>query len=87
MDPVTEPRHRDLAVTRVLEKAKLSELVRSGRAREVREAHKLSLGDIGSALGVSAVSVLRWERGDNFPAGDHASAYLRLLEQLEEVTR
>lgn len=53
------------------------------RAR--REAAGASLRDFGRELGVSAMTVFRWERGDATPRRDRAVAYRQLLDELGEV--
>lgn len=60
------------------------QLARSGAARVLRESRGLSLADLAKAVGVSAVTVLRWERGENSPRSEHASRYGRILEELRK---
>jgi transcriptional regulator with XRE-family HTH domain len=60
-------------------------LARSGRARELRLAADLSLREVGAAVGVSAVSVLRWERGERRPHGAPGARYGQLLAALEGI--
>ena len=63
---------------------RVRQLAKSGRAKELREGAHLSLAEIGAFVGVSDVSVLRWERGERRPHGRPALRYLRLLDRLEE---
>jgi DNA-binding transcriptional regulator YiaG len=76
----------------VLDPERLAEEVRASRLpppltrRRLREAAGLSLHDVGQAVGVSAMSVLRWERGGE-PTRQHAIVYRKLLVALDEATR
>lgn len=44
-----------------------------------------TLRDVGEELGVSAMTVMRWEQGKSVPRLEHAIAYRELLDQLREV--
>jgi DNA-binding transcriptional regulator YiaG len=57
------------------------ELVRSGRAREIRLAADLSLADVAEHLETTAPSVFRWENGARVPRR-LAVAYAELLNEL-----
>lgn len=48
----------------------------------IRTAARVSLKRMGAEIGVSDVTILRWERGDSEPTIEHAVAYRRLLEDL-----
>jgi DNA-binding transcriptional regulator YiaG len=52
--------------------------------RQIREAAGASLRDVASALGTSATSVIRWERGAS-PPRHLIPAYARLLEQFKQL--
>jgi transcriptional regulator with XRE-family HTH domain len=58
------------------------QLAESGRARRIRVKARLSLRELGAAVGVGPNTVLRWERGDRVPRGDAALRYGEVLEQL-----
>lgn len=47
--------------------------------RSLRIRAGLTLEDVAGVLGVSAMSVSRWERGQRVARGDHAYRYLKLL--------
>jgi DNA-binding XRE family transcriptional regulator len=70
----------------------LAALVRAGQLpspaerQEIRTKARVSLHRLGQAIGVSAVTVMRWERGDAEPTLEHAVAYRRLLDQLRQAT-
>jgi transcriptional regulator with XRE-family HTH domain len=51
--------------------------------RQIREAAGASLRDVARELGVSATSVIRWERGAS--PGARTAAYARLLEELHRI--
>lgn len=55
---------------------------RSGRAREIRCAARVSFREVGRTLGVGPSTVLRWERGRAMPTYLHALAYCDLLDAL-----
>jgi DNA-binding XRE family transcriptional regulator len=67
----------------------LAERVREARLpspalrRHIRQAAGVTLVEMAEELGVTNVSVLRWERGDCEPRRDRAIAYRRLLEELQ----
>lgn len=52
--------------------------------RRIRERAGVSLRDAAAALGVHAMTVHRWETSAE-PNREHAIAYRRLLEALEEA--
>jgi predicted transcriptional regulator len=52
--------------------------------RSIRTAAGASLRDIASELGVTPMTVARWETGSE-PRLSHAIAYRRLLDQLREI--
>jgi transcriptional regulator with XRE-family HTH domain len=73
-----------------LEDSELLERLRARRAlplpaarRQIRDDAGASLRDVAREIGVSATSVLRWERGAS--PGIHTAAYARLLEELKRV--
>jgi transcriptional regulator with XRE-family HTH domain len=74
------------------EKHTLNNLVRareaasSGEARRIRERSALSLRDLAGAVGVSPVTILRWERGDGRVGAQHAASYLAALDELRRLT-
>jgi transcriptional regulator with XRE-family HTH domain len=76
MDPLQYA--RDLARVRAV--------CRSGAARRVREAARLTKAEVGRGSGVSGPAVSRWESGDRAPTGAEALRYLRLLEKLAALT-
>jgi DNA-binding XRE family transcriptional regulator len=51
--------------------------------REIRLGAGASLRDVAREIGVSATSVIRWERGAS--PGRHTIAYGRLLEELDRL--
>ena len=57
----------------------------NGQAREARIAAHVSQVDVGRALGVSGVTVHRWETGVSLPSGDVAVRWINLLDQLRTV--
>ncbi len=55
--------------------------------RSIRRRANASLRDMGLTLGVSPMTVLRWEHGTSEPRLENAIAYRRLLDALDEATR
>jgi transcriptional regulator with XRE-family HTH domain len=55
------------------------ELPLPAERRRLREAAGASLRDVAREFGVSATSVIRWERGAS--PGPHTGAYARLLAE------
>jgi DNA-binding transcriptional regulator YiaG len=67
--------------------------VREGRLpppeqrRDIRASAGVSLREMAAALGVTPMTVLRWERGEVRPATGNAVAYRRLLHALRGAAR
>jgi DNA-binding transcriptional regulator YiaG len=59
----------------------------NGDLTAIRQRVKLSQDAIGRAVGVSRVTVCRWESGERAPSGDAAVRLAKLLRDLEAVTR
>lgn len=68
-----------------VEIARARELLRSGRAQEIRENAGLSRAEIAADLGVDQSAIWRWERGKRAPRGNVAKRYAQLLHQLEQL--
>ena len=51
--------------------------------REIRESAGCSLREVGNAIGVSFMAVMRWEQGSQPRNPDHLAAYSRLLHELK----
>lgn len=56
-------------------------------AREIRRAARVSQGRIAQELGVTSITVSRWEAGTRVPRGPLLVAYVELLDSLAELTR
>jgi DNA-binding transcriptional regulator YiaG len=57
-------------------------LARTGAARSIRLAAGLSLSEVAKSVGVTPVTVYRWEVGDRSPRGGPALRYKELLDSL-----
>ena len=60
--------------------------------RSIRLRAGASLRDMSAEMGrrgvpVSAMAILRWERGTSEPKREHAIAYRRLLDDLQAAAR
>ena len=53
--------------------------------RSIREAAGASQRNVAAELGVSPMTISRWEDGSRTPRGEHAERYGRLLTQLREL--
>ena len=58
------------------------ELVRSGEARELRLAARLSLAELAEDVGVHPTTIWGYEAGRRTPTGAAAVRYARLLRKL-----
>jgi DNA-binding XRE family transcriptional regulator len=69
----------------------LAELVRAGRLplpeerQRIRREARLSLRQMGDAIGVTSMTISFWERGTIEPRLHHAAAYGQLLNRLAEA--
>lgn len=62
-------------------------LCRNGRARALRQEHRLALGEVAAAVGATACTVSRWELGRTRPYSTPALlAYGELLCELDALT-
>jgi DNA-binding transcriptional regulator YiaG len=76
---ITEPANDALFI------ALVRRLIKDGSAQRIREEAQLSLGDVGRALGgVTASTVMRWERG-SLPRSGMAIRYGQLLARLADL--
>lgn len=53
-----------------------------GTARALRLARRLTLADVGGAVGVAKSTVSKWERGLQMPTGEQAERYAALIGEL-----
>jgi DNA-binding transcriptional regulator YiaG len=68
-----------------VEIATAREMIRSGRAKLIREGAHVSRSEVASSIDVTESTVWRWEEGKRIPRGDVARRYGRLLRELAEV--
>jgi DNA-binding transcriptional regulator YiaG len=54
----------------------------TGRGRRLRTSARISQREFARFVGVSQVSIHRWERGDHLPTGARAVAYARALREV-----
>jgi len=62
--------------------ARVRHAAANGKAKQLREAARLSLSEVGAYCGVDQSTVWRWENGLRTPRGEPALKYARLLETL-----
>lgn len=65
--------------------AQVRRLTANGSAKRLRERARLSLQDVGDAVGVSAVTIWRWELDKASPRPALAARYGALLAELMEL--
>lgn len=75
----------------------MSQVVETARARRslpspalakaIREAAGVTQAEVAQELGVSPLTVYRWEAARRRPRGDYLAAYSALLSQLREVSQ
>lgn len=73
------------AYPRLTDRVRAAQLPPPAERRAIRQAARTSLSDVAAELGVSPMSVLRWERGESAPRLDHAIAYRRILDGLRDA--
>jgi DNA-binding transcriptional regulator YiaG len=71
--------------TNTLEIAKVRQMIRTGRARAIREQAGVSQNDVALELDVTVSTVSRWERAERSPRGEVAQRYGQLLRSLSEL--
>lgn len=64
-----------------------SRLPMPSERRRIRQRAGVSYRGMGEVLGVTAMTVLRWERGQRRPTLANAKAYRQLLDALERASR
>jgi DNA-binding transcriptional regulator YiaG len=75
--------HDSMRLNREIESAKMRRALPHPRAcRTLREAAGVSQAAIAAAVGVSRVTVTRWENGSRSPAPRHLTSYLRVVNDL-----
>lgn len=65
--------------------ARVKAMATNGEARAIREHARLSLRDVGLAVGVDGSTVGKWERGQRVPQGDASWRYAELIARLERA--
>lgn len=55
--------------------------------RAIRESAGVSQLRVASSLGVTRMTVSRWESGIREPRGEHLVSYVALLDELVDLTR
>ncbi len=82
--PVTNPQRLDPTGTLAAD-VRAARLPHPAERRRIREAAGVSLREGAAVLHVSAMTFLRWERGDVEPRRTNAVAYAALLTALEDA--
>jgi DNA-binding XRE family transcriptional regulator len=69
----------------LVERVRAAQLPPPVERQRIRRAARASLSAVAAELGVSPMTVLRWERGESDPRLDHAAAYGALLASLRDA--
>jgi len=69
------------------ELTQMRQMVRSGRARNIRVAARLTLAEVAQEVGVHPSTVHYWEVHGRIPRGEPATRYARLLADLEAMIK
>ena len=75
----------DPYISALVARARATQLPRPSERRRLRQNARLTFREMGRALHVDPMTVLRWEKGTVSPRPEHAAAYGRLLAALEEA--
>lgn len=75
------------AADEALTVARVRALLRSGRARTIRERARLSQAEVARAVGTDGPQISRWEAGKAAPQREAALRLAKLLDGLEEIIR
>ena len=70
-----------------MEKVPLLPLPSPGEARKLRKSMGLTLQGAAEEIGVSKLTLLRWEQGKTSPSLDNHRAYQQALTRWREVIR
>ena len=65
--------------------ALMRRLVADGSARSLREGARLSLSEVGRAVGTSPATIFRYENRQRVPHGETAMRYANFLAQLADL--
>jgi transcriptional regulator with XRE-family HTH domain len=71
----------------LVERVRATRLPPPTQRRAIRTAVGVTLREVAAELGVGQLAVSQWERGVREPRPEHAIAYRRLLETLQELAR
>jgi DNA-binding transcriptional regulator YiaG len=82
--PIVKPMTHSTSMSRSAGLARVRRLFATGMARQIREAHHVSQGEMATDIGASQAALSRWESGSRVPTGDAA---LRCLDVLDELNR
>ncbi len=73
--------------TQTLQLVQIRRLVKSGKAKRLRQEAGLSLGEAADAAGISVAGLWRWEAGERVPTGDPALRYADFLSKIARSAR
>jgi DNA-binding transcriptional regulator YiaG len=59
--------------------------IKSGEARQIREAARLTQSELARSVGVDHTTLCRWESGERLPRGEAALRYAALLDRLAKA--
>jgi DNA-binding transcriptional regulator YiaG len=68
-----------------VEIVRVRELVRSGKAKVIREQARVSRAEVARSVEVDPSTIARWEEGRRIPRGAAAIRYGEVLRELTEL--
>lgn len=81
-----EPNIAQVKSAELAERVRAAQLPPPDERARIRRASRATLRDFADVLGVTAMTVHRWELGEVEPRLDQAGAYARLLAEVAAAT-
>jgi DNA-binding transcriptional regulator YiaG len=75
-----------VGVDELAQRVRAAQLPSPAERAHIRRAAHVTLREFGRALGVSPMTVSRWETGESMPRLDQAARYARLLSEVSSAT-
>ncbi|GAC1569985.1 MAG: hypothetical protein NVS3B18_01680 [Candidatus Dormibacteria bacterium] len=75
------------ASSELIARVRGSQLPAPSQRKRIRDAAGVTLREMAQELGVTPMTVFRWERGSSKPIMSNALAYRKLLDALELAVR
>ena len=69
----------------LVERLAAAQLPSPAARRAIRESANATYRDLAAELGVTPTTIMRWEKGKAQPRREHAAAYRKLLQALQDL--